>query len=176
MQTHAYSWMNEFVQIEEHESLLEVGDLVHMTIVDVFETDNNGRLLSYCPTFDNRDIRKTTLATETIRKSSSKIMSQWSVIANSQAAARLNEGVSYAAKMGMEAAKSTYDSVKNSIDERMGTPLRQSPKKEHLDSQGFEDALNDGVPSAVAGRSDSYMSSEAELPAISSDEKRRQMT
>jgi hypothetical protein len=61
------SWMNEFVQIEEHESILEVGDLVHMTIVDVFETDNNGRLLSYCPTFDNRDIRKTTLATETLR-------------------------------------------------------------------------------------------------------------
>jgi hypothetical protein len=168
--------MNEFVQIEENECLHEVGDLVHMTIVDVFETDNNGRLLSYCPTFDNRDIRKTTLATETIRKSSSKIMSQWSVIANSQAAARLNEGVSYAAKMGMEAAKSTYDSVKNSIDERMGTPLRQSPKKDRIDSQGFEEALNDGVPPAVSGRTDSYMSSEVDLPATIPDDTRRQMT
>ncbi|KAI2494481.1 hypothetical protein MHU86_20049 [Fragilaria crotonensis] len=31
-----WTWMNEFVQIEENESVLEVGDLVHMTIVDVF--------------------------------------------------------------------------------------------------------------------------------------------
>ena len=37
----------------------DFGDLVTMTIVDVFETDVDGRLLSYCPTFDNRDVRKT---------------------------------------------------------------------------------------------------------------------
>ena len=30
-----------------------------MTIVDVFETDVDGKLLSYCPTFDNWDVRKT---------------------------------------------------------------------------------------------------------------------
>jgi hypothetical protein len=119
-----------------------------MTIVDVFETDNNGRLLSYCPTFDNRDIRKTNPAAETLRKSSSKIMTQLSVIASSQAAARLNRGVNYAAKLGLEAAKSTFDSVKHSIDERMGTPLRQqSPHKpEQLTAANFEDALNEGLP------------------------------
>ena len=37
----------------------DFGDLVTMTIVDVFETDVDGKLLSYCPTFDNRDVRKT---------------------------------------------------------------------------------------------------------------------
>ena len=143
--------MNEFVQIEENENVLEVGDLVHMTIVDVFETDNNGRLLSYCPTFDNRDIRKTSLATETLRKSSSKILSQWSVIANSHAAAQFNKGVNYAAKIGIEAAKSTFDSVKNSIDERMmGSPSKQLQQQQQPgDGEGQQqgDALSfDGVP------------------------------
>jgi hypothetical protein len=37
----------------------DFGDLVTMTIVDVLETDVDGKLLSYCPTFDNRDVRKT---------------------------------------------------------------------------------------------------------------------
>ena len=182
--------MNEFVQIEENESILEVGDLVHMTIVDVFETDNNGRLLSYCPTFDNRDVRKTTLATETIRKSSSKIMSQWSVLANSQAAARLNQGVNYAAKIGMEAAKSTYDSVKNSIDERMGTPVKQQQQQqqqqqqhqmshfvkghEHqADALSFEDTVNDGAQSAMSERTESDGSSEADLPATKTSVRRQ---
>ena len=32
-------------------------DLVTMTIIDVFETDYDGKLLSYCPTFDNRQVR-----------------------------------------------------------------------------------------------------------------------
>ena len=37
----------------------DFGDLVTMTIIDVFETDNDGKLLSYCPTFDNRAVHKT---------------------------------------------------------------------------------------------------------------------
>jgi hypothetical protein len=53
---------------------LHVGDLVTMTIVDVFETDNRGKLLSYCPTFDNRAITKTHATTETLRKSSSQLL------------------------------------------------------------------------------------------------------
>jgi hypothetical protein len=156
--------MNEFVQIEEDESPLEIGDLVQMIIVDVFETDNNGRLLSYCPTFDNRDIRKTTVAAETIRKSSSRVMSQFTMIRNSQAAARLNQGVSFAAKMSMFAAKSTYESVKSSIDERLiKSPTRRSnstttaaaqSSSSIMNAQGFEDALNDGVPSSPSESSE----------------------
>lgn len=53
---------------------LQVGDLVTMTIVDVFETDNQGKLLSYCPTFDNRAIYKTHVTTETLRKSTSQAL------------------------------------------------------------------------------------------------------
>lgn len=53
---------------------LQIGDLVTMTIVDVFETDSNGKLLSYCPTFDNRAVMKTNATGEAFRKSSSKML------------------------------------------------------------------------------------------------------
>jgi hypothetical protein len=46
----------------------DFGDLVTMTIVDVFETDIDGKLLSYCPTFDNRDVRKTPEHIEMFKK------------------------------------------------------------------------------------------------------------
>lgn len=130
-----WTWMNEFAQMEEEEETLQMGELVSMTIVDVFETDNNGKLLSYCPTFDNRDIRKTTQAAEAIRKSSTKIMSQWSVISNSQAAMKINE----AAKYGFYAAGRVAESVKSTVDERFGTVSTVgSPKREHA----FEAALS----------------------------------
>jgi len=152
-----WTWMNEFAQIEESENQLQVDDLVTMTIVDVFETDNNGRLLSYCPTFDNREVCKTTQAAETIRKSSTKIMSQWSVISKSQAASRFNEGLTAAAKMGLSAAKSMANQVKNAVDERMtSSPQRTttSPSpasgKKQMDARGFEMALNEATEAAAA--------------------------
>ncbi len=62
-----------------------------MTIVDVFETDCDGKLLSYCPTFDNRAIYKTDQTVERLRKSSSKIKRNIHIVANSQTAARVNK-------------------------------------------------------------------------------------
>lgn len=151
--------MNEFAQVEEDESALVVDDLVSMTIVDVFETDNNGRLLSYCPTFDNRDVRKTTQASETLRKSSTKIMSQWSVIANSQAASRFNEGLNAAAKMGMSAAKSMAEQMKHAVDERMASPQRKAGSmpnsSQSLDAAGFEQAMNEAEGPVSNGGSNS---------------------
>ena len=46
----------------------DFGDLVAMTIIDVFETDADGKLLSYCPTFDNRAIHKTLEVKEMLGK------------------------------------------------------------------------------------------------------------
>eukprot|EP00522_Entomoneis_paludosa_P012186 CAMPEP_0172449840 /NCGR_PEP_ID=MMETSP1065-20121228/8438_1 /TAXON_ID=265537 /ORGANISM="Amphiprora paludosa, Strain CCMP125" /LENGTH=485 /DNA_ID=CAMNT_0013201593 /DNA_START=60 /DNA_END=1517 /DNA_ORIENTATION=- len=56
------------------EEQLLPGDLVTLTIVDVFETDNQGKLLSYCPTFDNRAVTKTNAPTETLRKSTAHLV------------------------------------------------------------------------------------------------------
>jgi len=55
-------------------SKIQPGDLVTMTIVDVFETDSDGKLLSYCPTFDNRSVSKTNPAVETIEKEFSRVV------------------------------------------------------------------------------------------------------
>jgi hypothetical protein len=49
-----WTWRNELANWPQ----LSCGDLVTLTIVDVFETDNCGKLLSYCPTFDNRSVQK----------------------------------------------------------------------------------------------------------------------
>jgi hypothetical protein len=62
-----------------------------MTIVDVFETDCDGKLLSYCPTFDNRAIFKTDQRMERIRRGSSQIKKNLNIVANSQTAARVNK-------------------------------------------------------------------------------------
>lgn len=73
-----WTWMNNFANLhddtEEEVDRLQIGDLVTMTIVDVFETDNQGKLLSYCPTFDNRAIHKTMQSAETLRKSRYKLL------------------------------------------------------------------------------------------------------
>ena len=75
-----WEWMNEFAEIKsEHDASnihqLQVGDLVRMTIVDVFETDNQGKLLSYCPTFDNRSVQKTDRTAHAIRKQTASLKS-----------------------------------------------------------------------------------------------------
>lgn len=89
------SWNNEFLHDplspNSYKDDLHFGDLVSMTIVDVFETDFDGKLLSYCPTFDNRAIHKTDPRVENLRKGSSKIKKTMNVVANSQTAARVNK-------------------------------------------------------------------------------------
>jgi len=62
-----------------------------MTIVDVFETDCDGKLLSYCPTFDNRAVYKTDPRMERTRKISSKIKKNMNIVASSQTAAKVNK-------------------------------------------------------------------------------------
>ena len=63
----------------------DFGDLVTMTIIDVFETDVHGKLLSYCPTFDNRAVHKTPETIERIRKGASQLKEGYLNVANSPA-------------------------------------------------------------------------------------------
>lgn len=128
------------------EEQLQVDDLVTMTIVDVFETDNNGKLLSYCPTFDNRRVQKTSLTNEAVRKSSAKIMGQISLISKSQAAVKVNQSIGHVASLGMSAAKSMASSVHRSvnkqIEQMVSSPSREAtPKPEVVSAKKFELAL-----------------------------------
>lgn len=89
-----WTWMNEFAPLvvpnpttttasdgKKHTPptgglhTLQVGDLVAMTIVDVFESDHSGKLLSYCPTFDNRAVLKIDRTAHALRKQSVHVQS-----------------------------------------------------------------------------------------------------
>ena len=110
---------------------LHMGDLVTMTIVDVFETDTDGRLLSYCPTFDNRNIKKTMKTAEQLRKGGSKVVAVAKVVAKSHAAARFNSAAVLVTRLSLKAAVQVKDSVVKRIDDEMqkaaatkqGTPI-----------------------------------------------------
>ncbi|KAL7566205.1 hypothetical protein ACA910_011277 [Epithemia clementina (nom. ined.)] len=72
------------------EGVLRPGDLVTLTIVDVFETDNQGKLLSYCPTFDNRMVLRTNATTETLRKSTAHLTKLISKVQKSTLAKKIS--------------------------------------------------------------------------------------
>lgn len=138
-----WTWMNEFfpslpmdkgIQEEssvEQELPLQIGDLVTLTIVDVFETDCQGKLLSYCPTFDNRAIRKTNQTSETIRKSSRTLFSILGKATNAVAKSEVNKQASrQISKMGlMQHAKNVAENMKHKVDEAVKHKMN-SPSKE----------------------------------------------
>jgi len=159
-----WTWMNEFASMSfdgglyedsssEVESPLQIGDLVTLTIVDVFETDNQGKLLSYCPTFDNRDVKKTNQTAETLRKSSNRIFSMLGraqkAVAKSEVNKRASEQIN---KMGlMQHAKNVAENVKHKMDEavqHINSPTKGSPtrnkedNKEVTGSNQFEQAIS----------------------------------
>lgn len=146
-----WTWMNEFASLAEahgHDEVetLQAGDLVTMTIVDVFETDSQGKLLSYCPTFDNRAVHKTNPATETIRKSSSKFLT---ILGKAQK--------SKAAQGFMSRARSVATNVKHRMDEAAanyaGSPRRRPPTSDVGSSvTQFEEALNAAECAAIGVR------------------------
>lgn len=143
-----WTWNNEFASLAEAHlqdevEKLKAGDLVTMTIVDVFETDNQGKLLSYCPTFDNRAVHKTNPATERIRKSSKNVMTVLGKMQNSKAA----KGI-------MSRAKSVASSVNHKIHEAAAnytaSPQRRPPNSDVGSSVAeFEDALNAAESAAI---------------------------
>lgn len=157
-----WTWRNEFAVLasdggilSEHSPekppapTLQVGDLVSMTIVDVFETDNQGKLLSYCPTFDNRAVTKTNQATETIRKSSGKLMSMLGRAGQAVAKSEMNKkATEQLNKMGLvEKAKHVAENVYHRVDvavKQYNSPNHRDPGDGGTfvrDSNGFEQAL-----------------------------------
>ena len=69
----------------------DFGDLVTMTIINVFKTDTYGKLLLYCPTFDNRAVHKTPEMAERLRKGASHLMERMEVAARSPAGKTVNK-------------------------------------------------------------------------------------
>jgi hypothetical protein len=169
-----WTWMNEFAPLAEVGTItsfndnapekpsppqLQVGDLVTLTIVDVFETDNQGHLLSYCPTFDNRAVVRTHQASESIRKTSKNFFSMIGRAHKAVAKSEVNKKASaQLSKMGfMRQAKNMADNVKHRVDEAVhqyhspnrpaGNQCTDGPVS---DFEGFEQALNAAEAAATA--------------------------
>jgi hypothetical protein len=169
-----WTWTNEFASLAESEQFskrppgkaekpsLQVGDLVTLTIVDVFETDNQGRLLSYCPTFDNRAVTKTNQAAETIRKSSSKFLSMLGRAQKAVAKSEVNKKASaQLSRMGiMQSARNMAENMRHKVDEavhQINSPNRKtSPRADGQDSlndaKGFEQAMNAAEAAATGAQ------------------------
>ncbi|KAL7528915.1 hypothetical protein ACHAXR_002699, partial [Thalassiosira sp. AJA248-18] len=111
-------WMNKFSPVSTGQSAndtdFDFGDLVSMTIIDVFETDVNGKLLSYCPTFDNRAVHKTPEMAERLRKGASHLKERMEVVARSPA----GKSVGTFGKMSFRAAMVVGNAVKNKIQQQ----------------------------------------------------------
>ncbi|KAL7429928.1 hypothetical protein ACHAXM_001924 [Skeletonema potamos] len=121
----------------------DFGDLVTMTIIDVFETDVDGRLLSYCPTFDNRAVHKTQEAVERIRKGASQIKQRMEVVKKSPAGQSAQHVAEDLGKRGLSAAFKGFNLVKNRIETEIHN--RQHPKSEEKPSVAVSTASSDAV-------------------------------
>lgn len=128
-----WTWNNEFphdpLSPYAHKDDLHFGDLVTMTIVDVFETDCDGKLLSYCPTFDNRSVSKTDQRVENIRKGSSKIKRNMNIVAKSRTAAKVNQAAVMIGKFGFRAALTVKDTVAKKLEEERKKKTYSYPKE-----------------------------------------------
>jgi len=147
-----WTWNNEFLldpaSPNTNMDEIHVGDLVAMTIVDVFETDCDGKLLSYCPTFDNRAIRKTDQTVERIRKSSSRIKKNIDIVTKSKTAARVNRAACLFGQLSYKAAVRVKDEVQKKMAEDQSykvskfPPANNSSPSDVKDVHAFERALS----------------------------------
>lgn len=103
---------------------LQVGDLVALTIVDVFESDHSGKLLSYCPTFDNRAVVKIDRTAHALRKQSVQVQTMLAQV-HSRATAWSHS----AAAMAQQVHQRVSDAVqKQRSKPRPETLLRPQPE------------------------------------------------
>jgi len=102
-------------------SKIQLGDLVTMTIVDVFETDSDGRLLSYCPTFDNRCVSKTNPTVEKVIKESTRVKHTVSTMRRTETAKMVEQTASRFFNLAGKAAVNVGGLVKRNIEDQIMT-------------------------------------------------------
>lgn len=149
-----WTWNNEFLSDPTSDTTQQIdqlhfGDMVTMTIVDVFETDSHGKLLSYCPTFDNRAVKKTDARVERLRKGSSRMKSQINVISKSRTAAKVNEAAGFLGRLSMKAATTVKDTIQKTVEEErrkknVADEIKRTPSQSNIKSiKSFEKVMGD---------------------------------
>ena len=134
-----WTWMNEFAHFSSNKNnptdQLNVGDLVSMTVVDVFETDNHGKLLSYCPTFDNRAVQKTDRTVHSIRKNTVKLKQALQKVRQSALAKTV---VRNAETLAQSVKRTVDDAVHNYKEKDQQQKDPRHPDVTRTDSKGFQ--------------------------------------
>ena len=108
---------------------LQVGDLVSMTIVDVFESDHSGKLLSYCPTFDNRAVVKLDRTTHALRKQSVHVRSMLAQV-QSRATAWTHSAANLAQQVQQRVAEAVQKHSAAPVSDRPAVPDPPHPEME----------------------------------------------
>jgi len=180
-----WRWMNKFSPVNTSvrdpdtgqltvDTDFDFGDLVTMTIVDVFETDADGKLLSYCPTFDNRAVHKTPEMAERLRKSVVRARERAQAAATSPAGKTAGRFVG----VGVRAALVMGNAVKNKIrqhnmqgrEEQKGVSDSNVPEEEQLNELLHSQIASDDT---VADINEVNATALEDDPTISSPERRR---
>jgi hypothetical protein len=147
-----WKWRNSFLPdplvVGTHDAQyqqVQFGDLVSMTIVDVFETDLDGKLLSYCPTFDNRMVVKTHATLEGMRKGSHRVRSTMGAVRQSTVGRTVERATHVATSTLMKYAEQATMSM---VEKMTPAHLRQPSQPQ---GQG-----HDGGPHGGGGGTNSY--------------------
>eukprot|EP00590_Aulacoseira_subarctica_P009733 CAMPEP_0172436284 /NCGR_PEP_ID=MMETSP1064-20121228/71646_1 /TAXON_ID=202472 /ORGANISM="Aulacoseira subarctica , Strain CCAP 1002/5" /LENGTH=406 /DNA_ID=CAMNT_0013184683 /DNA_START=86 /DNA_END=1306 /DNA_ORIENTATION=+ len=125
-----WQWLNDFLPdplSSQEITHIKFGDLVSMTIVDVFETDLDGTLLSYCPTFDNRCLTKTYTTIERFHKETNKLFTTVHVVRQSEAGRTVEKAASAIYKYAGKAAQSVAETVKETINKQQRVNNHTAP-------------------------------------------------
>lgn len=128
---------DETVEDETKDTDFDFGDLVSMTIIDVFETDADGKLLSYCPTFDNRTVHKTQETVERIRKGASQLNDGIKTFARSPAGKTVNKAAGELGKMAFNVGTIVAKRIEEEISKHHNN--QHSQKAENSETVGLED-------------------------------------
>ena len=172
-----WTWMNDFhpeavpsyyssPYDKNHDLRFSFGDLVTMTIIDVFETDKDGKLLSYCPTFDNRSITKTNITRERISKESHNVKEILGAVSKSRAAYQVNKAACYLGQVGLNVARGVGGKVYGAWSkdvEKSDDPAESSDPAEPSDPAESSDhfVIHDSFPEEekeLPKRSEHYVS------------------
>ena len=120
----------------------DFGDLVTMTIIDVFETDSDGKLLSYCPTFDNRAVHKTQEVTERIRKGAHNLIEKMVVAKKSPAGKSVNKAAGNLGKMAISVGSLVRHKIEEEIHKHQKSPERNAISEDE-DASDDTDKIDD---------------------------------
>jgi hypothetical protein len=150
-------------QGETRDTDFDFGDLVTMTIIDVFETDSDGKLLSYCPTFDNRAVHKTQEVTERIRKGASKLMERMDVVKKSPAGKSANRAAGNFGKMAISVGSLVRHRIEEEIHKHQKSPTRNGTEDESVEGEEV-DNHNNNAPAMSTNEPSADNASASKLP------------